>query len=363
MSTPVPGGSPDDPSFVYDEFAYFKENCAEYGLDGDMPVVVERVSHQFGDGRIGSAIKWGTGTPQIVFLHGGAQNAHTWDTVALALRPTPMLAIDLSGHGHSSWRDDGAYNPRSNAEDAAAIMDEFAPDPSLLVGMSLGGLTSNAVAAIFPWLVRRLVVIDVTPGVTRDKAADVHAFIEGPQNFGSFQEIFDRTVEYNPTRSHESLRRGILHNAHRVEGSGAMWEWNYDRRHLGGSAGSIETVETIASASAARVGDETGVTAQPSAPSSQSPAPSPEEAPIFGDLWQDVEDVRAPYLLLQGSASPVVDSEDIAELLRRKPDARVQVVEGAGHSIQGDKPRELAEILRLELALTQAESATESQSS
>lgn len=357
MSTPLSGASPDDPNFVYDEFAYFKENCAEYNLDGEMPIIVERVSHHFDDGRIGSALKWGKGAPQIVFLHGGAQNAHTWDTVALALAPIPMLAIDLSGHGHSSWRDDGAYNPRSNAEDAAAIMDEFAPDPSLLVGMSLGGLTSNAVAAIFPWLVRRLVVIDVTPGVTRDKAAEVHAFIEGPQTFGSFQEIFDRTVEYNPTRSHESLRRGILHNAHRVEGSDGVWEWNYDRRHLGGASGSMETIETIASASAARVG--TGSLGSP-----QPPVPAlSEDTPIFGDLWQDVEDVRAPYLLLRGAASPVVDSEDVAELLRRKPDARVQVVDGAGHSIQGDKPRELAEILRKELALTEAETATETQSS
>lgn len=325
MSTPVPGGSPDDPTFVYDEFSYFDENCAEYELDRETPVVVERVTHHFADGRIGSALKWGTGTPRVVLLHGGAQNSHTWDTVALALRPTPILAIDLSGHGHSSWREDGSYNPRSNADDAAAIMDEFAPEPSLLVGMSLGGLTANAVAATFPWLVRRLVVVDVTPGVTRDKASEIHAFIEGPQSFGSFQDIFDRTVEFNPTRSPESLRRGILHNAHRVEGDG--WEWNYDRRHLKASDGA-------------------------------GGASAPGDFPTFSsDLWEDVEDVRSPYLLLQGGVSPVVDSEDIAELLRRKPDARVQVVDGAGHSIQGDRPRELADILRLELALTETQSS------
>ncbi|HTO01208.1 MAG TPA: alpha/beta hydrolase [Microthrixaceae bacterium] len=319
MSTPVPGGNPDDPEFVYDEFSYFRENCAEYEIDASTPVVVDRVSHHFADGRVGSALKWGSGTPRIVLLHGGAQNAHTWDTVALALSPVPILAIDLSGHGHSSWREDAAYNPRSNAEDAAAVMDEFAPEPSLLVGMSLGGLTANAVATIFPWLVERLVVIDVTPGVTRDKAAEVHAFIEGPQSFGSFQEIFDRTVEFNPTRSLESLRRGILHNAHRVDG-GDGWEWNYDRRQL---AGVMESLEE----------------------------------PHFDDLWQDVEDVRAPYLLLQGGISPVVDDDDIAELRRRNANARVQVVEGAGHSIQGDRPIELAEILKAELAATESASS------
>ncbi len=36
----------------------------------------------------------------MVFLHGGGQNAHTWDTVILGLG-VPALAIDLPGHGRS----------------------------------------------------------------------------------------------------------------------------------------------------------------------------------------------------------------------------------------------------------------------
>jgi pimeloyl-ACP methyl ester carboxylesterase len=36
----------------------------------------------------------------------------------------------------------------------------------------------------------------------------------------------------------------------------------------------------------------------------------------------------------------------VVELLRRQPTAQVIGVEGAGHSIQGDRPLELAEILR-----------------
>jgi pimeloyl-ACP methyl ester carboxylesterase len=45
----------------------------------------------------------------------------------------------------------------------------------------------------------------------------------------------------------------------------------------------------------------------------------------------------------------VVDDADVAELLRRKPDAVVHVVDGAGHSVQGDRPLELTELLRREL--------------
>ncbi len=62
----------------------------------------------------------------------------------------------------------------------------------------------------------------------------------------------------------------------------------------------------------------------------------------FADLWEAVSAVEAPILLLRGSTSPVVDDEDVAELTRRRPDAEVVVVEGAGHSIQGDQPLALA---------------------
>ena len=54
------------------------------------------------------ALVWGEAEPELVFLHGGAQNAHTWDTVALAL-DRPLVAVDLPGHGHS---DGGARRPR-----------------------------------------------------------------------------------------------------------------------------------------------------------------------------------------------------------------------------------------------------------
>lgn len=313
MSIPVPGGDPDAAGFVYDELSYFSENCAEYDIDPDGPAAaamasVARVSHPLDDGRTLSGLSWGGGAPQLVLIHGGAQNAHTWDTVALALAPTPILAVDLPGHGHSAWRDDGAYDPRHSADDVAAMIAASADGPVVLVGMSLGGLTATAVAARHPELVRRLVVVDVTPGVTRDKAADVHAFIEGPQRFPDFGEIFSRTVEFNPTRSHESLRRGILHNAHRLDSG--EWEWNYDRRHL----------------------------ADPTDPS-----------PVPDDLWEDVAAVGAPYHLVRGLLSPVVDDADEAELRRLQPDAVITKIADAGHSIQGDQPIRLAELLRVEL--------------
>jgi pimeloyl-ACP methyl ester carboxylesterase len=43
--------------------------------------------------------------------------------------------------------------------------------------------------------------------------------------------------------------------------------------------------------------------------------------------------------------SSVVDDADEAEVRRRQPSARIEHVEDAGHSVQGDTPIELAGLL------------------
>src|SRR5688572_11242515 len=105
----------------YDELGLFHENAAEFGLPYDGPPVVRRESVEVAPGRRLSALVWGATAPELVLLHGGAQNAHTWDTVAMALG-RPLVAIDLPGHGHSDAPADGALGLRANAADVAATI-------------------------------------------------------------------------------------------------------------------------------------------------------------------------------------------------------------------------------------------------
>ena len=106
----------DDELLGLDEFALLPENAAQVGVTGPLPPV-QRIDR----GPV-SALRWGSvdsphrgGEPvRVVFLHGGGQNAHTWDTVILGLG-VPALAIDLPGHGRSAWREDGDYGPKLNA--------------------------------------------------------------------------------------------------------------------------------------------------------------------------------------------------------------------------------------------------------
>ena len=295
----------------YDEFGLFHENAQEFGIELREPPVVERVAVDVGGGGRISALRWGAAAPELVLLHGGAQNAHTWDTVALALG-RPLVALDLPGHGHSSHRDDHVYWPADNAIAIEAAVRALAPDAKVVVGMSLGGLTALALTDRAPDIVRSLVLVDVTPGVNREKSSAIAQFIDGPEYFASFDEILERTVTFNPTRTESSLRRGILHNA--IEAPDGRWRWRYDLPRRGSGEGDDGRI-----------------------------------MPGLDDLWEAVARVHVPFTLVRGSLSPVVDDDDVAELQRRNPAAIVEVVEGAGHSVQGDKPLELARILEQRL--------------
>lgn len=292
---------------TYDEFSMLADNAREVDIAWKHAPAVRRESVLLPNGKRLSLLVWGTGEPELVLIHGGAQNAHTWDTVALAL-DRPLIAIDMPGHGHSDWREAHDYWPPSMADDVALAVAQFAPAAKAVVGMSLGGLTAICLAAQHPQLVRHLAIIDVTPGTDHKKAEGVIAFITGPEYFDDFDTILKRTIEHNPTRTESSLRRGVLHNARELEDG--RWTWRYDlARGWKSDTGDVQVTN------------------------------------YFAPLWDSLDAITAPITLFLGGASPVVGTEDVEELLRRQPSAVVHTVDGSGHSIQGDRPVELARLL------------------
>jgi esterase len=289
----------DDELAGLPEFALLAENAEQAGVAGPLPSV-RRV-----DANGISALQWGDTPPQVVFLHGGGQNAHTWDTVIVGLG-LPALAIDLPGHGHSAWRQDGNYSARDNAAAVAPLVSELAPDADLVVGMSLGGLTAIGLGAIAPQLIRELVLVDVTPSamrrvaeMTKEQQGTV-ALMQGDREFPSFAAMVELTAAAAPHRDPKSLRRGVFHNSRQLDNG--TWTWRYD---------------------------------------------VPKEYPDFGGLWDDVAGLSAPITLVRGGTSGFVTDEDVAELSERAVQLReVHVVDNAGHSVQSDQPMALTEILR-----------------
>jgi len=297
----------------YDELGLFHENAEEYGLPYDGPPVVRRVRVEVAPGRHLSALVWKDDEPALVLLHGGAQNAHTWDTVALAL-DRPLVAVDLPGHGHSdgpAQAPAGRLGVEQDAADVALVVRQLAPAAHAMVGMSLGGLTAIALAARAPELVRKLVLVDVVPGITGDRARHITAFLDRPSSFASLDELLELTARFNPTRSLSSLRRGILHNAEQQEDGTWTWRWARHRR----------PAENL------------------------SPPGGPDH--LYAGLWKSLTSITVPVVLVRGMREDSVLGDDDEEaLLRRVPTAHVVHVADAGHSVQGDTPLELAAIIR-----------------
>jgi esterase len=294
------------PGDHFDEFAFIEEIAAEVGIASDAAMQARRIAVEVAPGQHVSVIVWGDGPPEIAFMHGGGQNAHAFDSVALLLG-RPCISIDLPGQGHSTWKADKEYWPNTNADAVATVLKQLAPNPLVIVGMSLGGLTGIRLAAVRPDLVTHLIVVDVTPDVMNQainltpEQRGIGALLQGPREF-EFEEMLAIAVKASPSGNAAKLRRGLLFNAKPL-GDG-RWTWRYD---------------------ALRFPD--------SPPNDHS------------HLWADLAQVTAPTMLVRGSRSHHVTHVDEARFREIRPGARVEMVAGASHSVQGSKPLELAELI------------------
>jgi pimeloyl-ACP methyl ester carboxylesterase len=254
-------------------------------------------------------LDWGAeGLRPILFLHGGALTAHTWDLCCLALRDEfHCMALDQRGHGDSDWAPDADYSIGVQRDDIRGFADRLGLDGVVLVGQSMGAINGLAFAVAHPERLSALVMIDAGPEVRRRGSSRIRDFVNGGAKPETLEEIIARALAFNPRRDPQILRRSLMHNL-RPQPDGS-WSWKYDRSRF------------------QRLDQEKHLSERRS-------------------LADGLAKVTCPVLVVRGAESDVFHEEDAARLAESFPNGRHVTIPQAGHTVQGDNPKKLVAVLR-----------------
>ena len=283
-----------------DVHSYHKRRSEIAGLPW-RPYQAPNEHHILLDNRRYHYLEWGMpGRPLYVFLHGGSQNAWTWDTVCqhLAL-DHHCVALDLRGHGESEWAYDQDYRVDAFVSDLVQFLQRM-PGRPILVGMSLGGLTALNYAIEHSSCLSGLVCVDVAPNATVSAAQPIRKFVAEGYDLTRFEDFVDAAARFNTRRQKELLAFSMRRSLRRLVSGHHTWKTDPQMR---------QAVDAFAA--------------------------------NMSEIADKVQKISCPTLLVRGGDSAVVSQDQAEAFVASLPDGRAQTVPNAGHSVQGDNPKGL----------------------
>lgn len=239
----------------------------------------------------------------ILLLHGGGQTRNSWKKTGevLAEKGWYVIATDARGHGDSSWSKKGNYNYEYNRKDLIAIVRALEKTP-ILIGASMGGLTSLAALHYVPGLAKGLILVDVSPRIEKKGTDRIFAFMSAkPNGYDSLEEVQEAVKAYLPHRKNIGSLSGLKKNLRKLPNGKYGWHW--DPKILEVWKNNSENLTQI-------------------------------DAEKF--LTNALINLQIPALLVRGGISDVVSMEIVEELRQIAPNLQFVDVAGAGHMVAGD---------------------------
>lgn len=269
--------------------------------------------------------------PVCLLLHGFAHDGRAWDPLALALCDRfRIIAPDFRGHGESSWDSSLSYCHNALLEDLENLVEQLDLQHFHLAGHSLGARVAMLYAAAHGDRVRSLTIVDTGPEVGMKGADQIRADAEQqPRLFDSREAYFQWLRTRLPLASREGLRQRAQHGLKAVNG---RWQpktdpefarilWRQDN-HNG-----------------------TGHDAEPSR----------QTAPLSQVLWDALDRISAPTLVVRGQLSSILQADTARSMVDQRLRAgSLQTIPMAGHSVMMDNPGECSEAINRFVRAVQA---------
>ncbi|MPZ99843.1 MAG: alpha/beta fold hydrolase [Dehalococcoidia bacterium] len=244
----------------------------------------------------------------VVLLHGYAETSEMWTESAQDLaREFRVIAVDQRGYGQSDRAGDQDYTRATQVEDLEAVLDQLGLRSVTLVGHSMGGANAICYAAEHPEVVSALIVIEAAPEVLRSGVEGLRRMMASAEEFTSMEEATDAFRPFFPYATTEQLDRRA--RAALTEGAGGALTWDFDPIFRD--------------------------------PMARPPEPDPGQRRL-ADLWDCVDRVQCPTMIVRGAETDMLTPEAIQRLHRRIPGSRVSLIEDAGHPVPTDQPSSLS---------------------
>ncbi|MEX2518570.1 MAG: 3-oxoadipate enol-lactonase [Paracoccaceae bacterium] len=237
-----------------------------------------------------------TGRP-VLFSNSLGVDLRVWDRVA-PLLPAGLRVIryDKRGHGLSDCPARGTWGMGDHVADAAAALDALGASGAVVVGLSIGGLIAQGLAAERPDLVHGMVLCDTAakigaPGMWEERIRAIEAGGLDSQADGVMERWFSRRF-----RAEEG-------------GEVRLWRNMLTRTSLDGYLGS-----------GAAIGDT--------------------------DLRESTARLRLPTLVMCGDEDGATPPDLVRETAALIPGAEFHLIRGAGHLPCVEQPEQVATHLR-----------------
>lgn len=242
---------------------------------------------------------------RVVFLHGLFGRGRNFTTIARALGPDALsLLVDLPNHAKSAWTEGFDYAEISDLVADHLRADFAANGPVDVVGHSMGGKVAMALALRHPNLVRRLVVVDISPVVSPEPKGNFQHLLDSlaAVDLGQVERRSDADEALQAPIPQAGVRAFLLQNLERV-GDGFGWEPN-----LAMLRAELDTIMGFP--------DFPGAT------------------------------FEGPVLWVRGDQSNYIARGDMPAMRALFPETELVTIHGSGHWVHSEKPKEFVEALR-----------------
>jgi pimeloyl-ACP methyl ester carboxylesterase len=245
-----------------------------------------------------------------MLLHGLGDGWFVWEQFAGQLaNQSRVLAVDLRGHGDSSWSRSGDYSFDAFAWDILALCERLKLRHITLVGHSAGAGVALRVAERRPDLVRALVLVDFGPLVNRPdervSSTMCERFDRAARVYASASEYVQALRTAHPF-VYESLLARIAHFSLRLRADGRSMELKRDPA----VTGFFEACR--------RTGDASS-------------------------LWYLLAQTMCPTLLVRGEVSGLLPADVAEKMVSTLPQGHYVEVSFAAHSVMLDNPEDFAD--------------------